>query len=87
MKKEQINELFTQFEAAKQVQDNIEYWSARDMQNILGYAQWKNFEKVIDKAKLACKNAGVETENHSDRHSEDEGLAVHCLNSNLHRQF
>lgn len=64
MKKEQINELFTQFEAAKQVQDNIEYWSARDMQNILGYAQWKNFEKVIDKAKLACKNAGVETENH-----------------------
>jgi len=64
MKKEQINELFTQFEAAKQVQDSIEYWSARDMQNILGYAQWKNFEKVIDKAKLACKNAGVETENH-----------------------
>lgn len=64
MKKELINELFLQFEAAKQIQDNIEYWSARDIQTILGYAQWKNFEKVIEKAKTACKNAGIETENH-----------------------
>jgi DNA-damage-inducible protein D len=64
MKKELINELFLQFESAKQIQDTIEYWSARDMQTILGYAQWKNFEKVIEKAKIACKNAGIETENH-----------------------
>lgn len=64
MKKELINELFLQFEAAKQIQDNIEYWSARDMQTILGYAQWKNFEKVIEKSKIACKNAGIEPENH-----------------------
>lgn len=64
MKKELINELFLQFEQAKQIQNNVEYWSARDMQSILGYAQWKNFEKVIDKAKTACLNAGVEIENH-----------------------
>ncbi|MBW7868289.1 MAG: DNA damage-inducible protein D [Brumimicrobium sp.] len=64
MKKELINELFLQFEQAKQIQNNIEFWSARDMQDILGYAQWKNFEKVIDKAKTACLNADVEIENH-----------------------
>jgi len=64
MKKELITALFEQFEAAKQQNDSIEYWSARDMQGILGYAQWKNFEKVIEKAKAACENAGAEVKNH-----------------------
>ncbi len=64
MKRELISELFRQFEVAKQVNEGIEYWSARDMQTILGYAQWKNFEKVIDKAKAACINAGAEVQNH-----------------------
>jgi DNA-damage-inducible protein D len=64
MKKELITELFQQFEAAKQQNESIEFWSARDMQGILGYAQWKNFEKVIEKAKAACENAGAEVKNH-----------------------
>ena len=64
MKKELINELFLQFEAAKQVQQNIEFWSARDMQVILGYAQWRNFEKVIEKAKTACKNSDIGPDDH-----------------------
>jgi DNA-damage-inducible protein D len=64
MKKEMISELFRQFEAAKQQNEGVEYWSARDMQSILGYAQWKNFEKVIEKAKAACVNAGAEVQNH-----------------------
>ncbi|MFO0386139.1 MAG: DNA damage-inducible protein D [Flavobacteriales bacterium] len=64
MKKELITALFEQFESAKQQNDSIEYWSARDMQGILGYAQWKNFEKVIEKAKTACENAGAEVKNH-----------------------
>lgn len=64
MKKELITELFQQFEAAKQQNESVEYWSARDMQSILGYAQWKNFEKVIEKAKAACENAGAEVKNH-----------------------
>ncbi|MEZ4826094.1 MAG: DNA damage-inducible protein D [Bacteroidia bacterium] len=64
MKKELITELFQQFEAAKQLNESVEYWSARDIQGILGYAQWKNFERVIDKAKTACGNAGIEIENH-----------------------
>jgi DNA-damage-inducible protein D len=64
MKKEMISDLFRQFEAAKQQNEGVEYWSARDMQSILGYAQWKNFEKVIEKAKAACVNAGAEVQNH-----------------------
>jgi DNA-damage-inducible protein D len=64
MKKELITELFQQFEAVKQMNEGIEYWSARDMQGVLGYAQWKNFEKVVEKAKAACINAGADVKNH-----------------------
>lgn len=34
-----------------------EFWYARDLQHALEYTQWRNFEKVIDKAKEACTNA------------------------------
>lgn len=64
MKKELITELFQRFEGAKQENESLEFWSAREIQGILGYAQWKNFEKVIEKAKAACENAGVEVRNH-----------------------
>jgi DNA-damage-inducible protein D len=36
----------------------IECWSARDLQVLLGYSKWENFEKLIDKARDACRNAG-----------------------------
>lgn len=39
MKKELINELFLKFEAAMQIKENVEYWSARDLQDILGYSK------------------------------------------------
>jgi DNA-damage-inducible protein D len=35
----------------------VECWSARDLQGILGYTEWRNFLKVIDKAKEACRNS------------------------------
>jgi DNA-damage-inducible protein D len=43
---------------------NIEFWYARDLQPILGYSQWRNFAEIIEKAKIACQNAGVEVKNH-----------------------
>lgn len=59
MKKEQIQELFRQFEAAaSEVEGVEECWSARELQSIFDYAEWCNFLKVIDKAKDACKNSG-----------------------------
>ena len=64
MKKEQIQHLFTQFESACYDFKGIECWSARELQNILGYSQWKNFKNIIEKAKKACENAGILTSDH-----------------------
>lgn len=64
MKKEQIQELFKQFERICYNYNGIECWSARELQKLLGYSKWENFEKVIVKAKDACKNAGEEVTNH-----------------------
>lgn len=64
MKKEQILALFEQFESICYLYDGIECWSARELQKLLGYSKWENFEKVIDKAKEACKNAGEEVAYH-----------------------
>lgn len=40
--------------------EGVECWSARELQFLLGYSKWENFEKVVQKAKDACKNAGEE---------------------------
>ena len=58
MNKELITELFEKFEAACYLYQDIECWSARELQTILGYSEWRNFVKIIDKAKDACQNAG-----------------------------
>jgi len=58
MKSEEIKSLFAQFEQASAEFDGIDCWSARELQGLLGYAQWRNFENTIDKAKESCRNAG-----------------------------
>lgn len=42
----------------------IEYWKARELQNLLGYSKWQNFSDVINKAILSCKNNGIKVEDH-----------------------
>jgi len=37
-----------------------EYWLARELAPVLEYAKWENFNKVIERAMLACKNSGHE---------------------------
>ncbi|MCC7532858.1 MAG: DNA damage-inducible protein D [Bacteroidia bacterium] len=64
MKKEQIQALFQQFESICYVYEGIECWSARELQKLLGYSKWDNFEKVINKAKDACRIAGEEIAYH-----------------------
>lgn len=64
MKKELIIQLLERFENACYVYNNIECWSARELQEILGYAKWDNFLKVIEKAKDACNNAGGTVTDH-----------------------
>ncbi len=44
------------FEDIKKIDENgVEYWEARKLMEILEYTEWRNFEKVIEKAKSACK--------------------------------
>lgn len=64
MKKEEILQLFQQFEAVASELEGVECWSARELQKLLGYTKWENFEKVIKKAKDACNNAGEDANNH-----------------------
>lgn len=64
MKKEVIQELYNDFEAAAAEVEGIECWSARELQTLLGYSKWENFSKVIDKAKTACDKAGQQISDH-----------------------
>ncbi len=64
MKSEEIKNLFSQFEAAASDIEGVECWSARELQELLGYSKWENFDKVIQKAKDACKISGESIENH-----------------------
>ena len=64
MKKELITELFIQFEQAAYNYKGLKCWSARELQQIFAYTDWRNFLKVIDKAKAACENAGEKISDH-----------------------
>lgn len=74
MKKEIIQQLHTSFEDVAHEQDGVEFWLARDLQMLLGYDEWRNFTKVIDKAKEACENAGIAAE---DQFVEVNKLITH----------
>lgn len=64
MKREEILQLFQKFESVASELEGVECWSARELQKLLGYSKWENFEKVIKKAKDACNNAGEDVNNH-----------------------
>lgn len=53
------------FESIKHVNENgQEFWYARELQKVLGYSEWRNFQNVINKAKDACKNSGNNVQDH-----------------------
>jgi DNA-damage-inducible protein D len=64
MKSKEIKAMFSQFEQAASEYEGIECWSARELQGLLGYTQWRNFINIIEKAKDACHNAGENTDYH-----------------------
>ncbi len=60
MKHEIVQKLHKNFnDYAQKTENGLEFWFARDLQVLLGYDQWKNFQKVIEKAKIACQNTGL----------------------------
>jgi len=66
MKKDMIVQLHTSFEQCMQTEteNGTTFWLARELQELLGYAHWRNFEPVVEKAKLACENSGFEVVDH-----------------------
>lgn len=57
MELQQYDELT--FENIKHIDENgVEFWYARELQTILEYMEWRNFNQVIDKEKIACENSG-----------------------------
>jgi len=53
------------FERIKRINDaGVEFWSSRDFSTVLGYGDYRNFEAVVEKAKLACFNSGYRIEDH-----------------------
>lgn len=65
MKTELVQSLTTNFEAhARQTETGIEFWLARDIQYLLGYAKWDNFLNVVSKAKTACEVSGHAVPDH-----------------------
>ena len=62
------------FEQLKLVnQHGAEYWSARDLQDMLGYSQWRSFEKAVSKAITSCQQSGNEPDHHFARAQTDRG--------------
>lgn len=62
---EPLNSVMVALDSNKRMAPNGEdYWMARDIQPILGYDRWENFEGVIKKAKMACATAGFKPEYH-----------------------
>ncbi len=64
MKTTEILDLLKRFEAVAEQVDGVECWRARKVQELLGYSKWENFEKVLDRAKIACEQAGIELNYH-----------------------
>ena len=66
MDKKIIHQLHADFEHCAHTDEatGVEYWFARDLQKLLGYTQWQNFEPVIEKAMTACVAAGGDPADH-----------------------
>lgn len=61
------------FEDLKRINDHeAEYWSARDLQPLLGYSQWRRFEDAIKRAIISCQQSG----NNPDYHFAGAGKPI-----------
>lgn len=56
--KNELSRMSASFESIKHVENGAEYWSARELMSLLGYEDWRQFSKVVERAKLASARAG-----------------------------
>lgn len=65
MKSNLIKSLTDNFESnSHKTDEGVEFWLARDLQHLLEYSKWDNFQNVISKAKTACELSGEDISNH-----------------------
>ncbi len=64
MHNDTIARLHKNFEGSVRVEDGTEFWYARDLQHLLGYSRWENFESAIAKAKTASEHANMIVSDH-----------------------
>ena len=44
--------------------EKVEVWFARELQRVLGYARWENFQSAISRAVESCKTQGINVDDH-----------------------
>lgn len=60
-----IDSVIKELDSAKRLSSRGgEYWMGREIQKILGYTTWENFQNVIKKARMACTSTGSDENNH-----------------------
>ena len=64
MKKSQSNELFEKLESIRNEIEGVEYWSARDLQEVFGYDRWENFHKAVKRAAISIENTSETLDSH-----------------------
>ena len=64
MEKDLIIRLHKNFEDSVHEENGVEFWYARELQGLLGYDRWENFENALNKAKIACTNVKQEVADH-----------------------
>lgn len=64
MENSTISKLNKTFEDSAYEQDGVEYWLARELQELLGYTDWRNFLNAVEKAKESCKTTGEDILDH-----------------------
>ncbi|MBQ4559724.1 MAG: DNA damage-inducible protein D [Tyzzerella sp.] len=66
MDSRRIEQIKKEFDNTIQITEDeqVEFWYARDLMKLLGYTEWRNFEKAITRAMESCKTGNIEPSDH-----------------------
>lgn len=66
MDSKRVEQIKKQFDAVTQIleEEQVEFWYARDLMKLLGYTEWRNFEKTILRSIESCKSSEIEHLDH-----------------------
>jgi DNA-damage-inducible protein D len=51
-------------DSIRKFENDVEFWSARDLMSVLGYLKWQKFIEVIEKSRIACKTSEQDSQYH-----------------------